>query len=98
MHGAKNPVPLAKVYGSGSEAAPAVDFTDGITRTLWLLVNGAPAFPVECRRQKAEALSCAAGVDWAQWLTVQDLTGDLSWSDWLHSAHLLTPEKPEGAG
>ncbi|ATG38119.1 hypothetical protein PhaeoP23_03966 (plasmid) [Phaeobacter piscinae] len=49
-HGKSNPVPLANVsyhpdYGIG--------FNDGITRTLWLLHNKAPIFPVLVRGQES---------------------------------------------
>lgn len=40
-HGAENPVPLADV---GFDTR--ISFTNGITRTLWLIYNGAKAFPV----------------------------------------------------
>ncbi len=66
-HGVSNPVPLADVtyhsdYGIG--------FTDGITRTLWLLHNKAPIFPVLVHGQESalglyefvgdQAMACAS--------------------------------------
>ena len=73
-HGAENPVPLAKI-GLSWGPPGAVVFIDGITRTLWLLANGASAFPVECEASIAEALSQAVGVEWAYPQTVQELLG-----------------------
>lgn len=48
--GERNPVPLALVSCNRfhGESRPSIGFTNGITRTLWLLANGAPMFPVEC--------------------------------------------------
>lgn len=48
--GAGNPVPLATpqwrfILDSGLPV-PALGFIDGITRTIWLLANGAERFPV----------------------------------------------------
>lgn len=37
-------------------------FTDGITRTIWLLANGVKAFPVECAFNQAPTLSRYAGL------------------------------------
>jgi hypothetical protein len=51
-----------------------VAFTDGITRTIWLLVHGAKYFPVECRVSGAEALARAAGYDGPEYQTVETLT------------------------
>jgi hypothetical protein len=76
-HGAENPVPLARV-GLSRRTHGYVAFTNGITRTLWLLANGAISFPIECDASSAEAFSRAVGVDWAQPMTVQNLLGDLN--------------------
>ena len=43
-HGIKNPVGLACLQANSQY--PQVSFTDGITRTIWLLANGASLFPV----------------------------------------------------
>ncbi len=72
--GAENPVPLAKI-GLSWGTPGAVVFRDGITRTLWLLANGASAFPVECEASIADTLSQAVGVEWAYPQTVQELLG-----------------------
>lgn len=81
--GRKNPVPLARVGLAGQRLEDGVAFGDGTTRSLWLWVNSAPAFPVECRAKEAKALQRIAGVEWAYSLTVEDLLGDMSWSDWV---------------
>lgn len=78
---AASPVPLARV-GIGF-APDSVGFSNGITRTLWLLANGAIAFPVECSAESADRLQRSAGAHWAHWLTVEELTGDYSWATYL---------------
>ena len=47
--GIENPVPLA-VVGYSNEIA----FTNGITRTKWLIINRARCFPLECNRRSAK--------------------------------------------
>ena len=44
-HGISNPVPLAEIVFN-SRHYPSVGFQNGITRTLYLLCNGAKVFPV----------------------------------------------------
>jgi hypothetical protein len=44
------------------EAWPVLDFGNGITRTIWLLHNGARYFPVECHRDEAPAFHRAIGI------------------------------------
>ena len=51
-----------------------VAFSNGITRTIWLLVHGAEYFPVECDASGAEALARAAGYDGPEYQTVGTLT------------------------
>lgn len=41
---------------------PWLGFTNGITRTIWLLANGAKVFPVECALDEADELQKLAGV------------------------------------
>lgn len=50
-----------------------IAFTNGITRTLWLLANGAAAFPVEVRTKQAERLQKLAGLPGGRSMTVADL-------------------------
>lgn len=61
--GIGNPVPLA--YAGAMREGPRVGigFTNGITRTFWLLANRAEAFPVMvCGRESAELMHKAAGL------------------------------------
>lgn len=58
-------------------STPVVSFTNGITRTFWLLVHGAPSFPVECSRSEAELLSRYCGVRGVASQTVAELTNTL---------------------
>ena len=71
--GVNNPVPLAKIVFHESLHSSYINFTDGITRTIWLLSNGVTAFPVECSTQEAEKLSLAAGFNPGEYLIVTDL-------------------------
>ncbi|WP_322075473.1 plasmid fertility inhibition factor family protein [Burkholderia cenocepacia] len=62
---ADSPVPLAEVRASseGSKGKVRIGFTNGITRTYWLLANRAPAFPVEVLgRDAAELLHRSCGI------------------------------------
>ena len=73
--GISNPVPLAKVNFATEVTKPSIwtkltnganqhdyiSFTNGITRTIWLLCNGAKSFPVEVAAHEEERLSNAAG-------------------------------------
>jgi hypothetical protein len=52
---------------------PHVGFTNGVTRTIWLLANGCNAFPVECELPGAEELQRYAGVPGTSLLTVSGL-------------------------
>lgn len=55
----RDPVPLAEVsYGvdTRGEDVPFVGFTNGITRTIWLLTQGCTAFPIECDRARTQDL------------------------------------------
>lgn len=77
-----NPVPLAEVGFSDREGR-AVDFTNGITRTMWLLVQGAKSFPVECRAAEAARMAALVGECGTGWATVESLTADLDYRAWL---------------
>lgn len=83
--GRTNPVPLALPgIRPLSEGGPlCVDFTNGITRTMWLLAAGAKAFPVECRSNTVDELHSLAGIPEMPPMTVQNLLSDLSWESWL---------------
>lgn len=84
--GRSNPVPLAlpSVWQLAEGGPPRVDFTNGITRTIWLLAAGAKAFPVECRGDSsARVMAELAGVPEMPPATVRDLLDGLSWESWL---------------
>ncbi|WP_104026903.1 plasmid fertility inhibition factor family protein [Vibrio jasicida] len=49
--GIENPVPLALMRAE--EQPKSVGFTDGVTRTIWLIANGAKYFPVKVYGAKA---------------------------------------------
>lgn len=63
--GSENPVPIAEVAPSNRSSQLFVGFNDGMTRTLWLLANHVPAFPVLCGGQH-EALMLAEAVGLAK--------------------------------
>lgn len=74
-HGSANPVPLALIGVNNEKAGASVGFTNGITRTIWLLANGATAFPIECATKEADALYAAAGMEEFPVSTVEELLG-----------------------
>jgi hypothetical protein len=51
----------------------SLHFTNGITRTIWLLTAGAKSFPVECSAESAPLLQELAGVVNSQFLTIAQL-------------------------
>jgi hypothetical protein len=61
--GSSNPVPLADVGAWNDERGRThIGFTNGITRSFWLIANGAPSFPVQVYgRASAEVLHRTAG-------------------------------------
>lgn len=52
---------------------PYITFTDGITRTIWLLTHGAQYFPVMCDRSNAELLQLMAGEPDGKALSLKEL-------------------------
>ncbi|MFZ6006871.1 MAG: plasmid fertility inhibition factor family protein [Nitrospirota bacterium] len=50
-----------------------VAFTDGITRTIWLLTQGCKAFPVECYMPEAKELYRVAAAHRTNFYTVDEL-------------------------
>lgn len=55
-----------------------VAFTNGITRTIWLLVHGAKYFPVECSiKEGAGRLAKIAGYSGNEYRTVEQLTTNI---------------------
>lgn len=82
-HGIENPVPLANIGvhpPRGENGCTSVAFTNGITRTIWLLANGASAFPIECSAAEAAALHAAAGIEEFPVCTVAALLGHMTWA------------------
>lgn len=79
--GATNPVPLAYV-GLGF-SAKSIAFTNGVTRTLWLLSHDASAFPVSCSTDEADTIQQLVGVSWAKWQTVEEITSGYTWEQYL---------------
>ncbi|MEP9642037.1 hypothetical protein DXO206_023120 (plasmid) [Xanthomonas oryzae pv. oryzae] len=63
--GSSNPVPLADVGAWNDERGRShIGFTNGITRSFWLISNGAPSFPVQVYgRESAELLHRTAGTN-----------------------------------
>ncbi len=55
-YGIINPVPVPDVVCNDHNSSKYVAFTNGVTRTIWLLSHGAEYFPVECRLSN--------GADW----------------------------------
>lgn len=48
-----SPVPLANLSARYVDDRPYIGFTNGVTRTFWLLSNGAKSFPVEVYGEKS---------------------------------------------
>ena len=71
---------LRRLLGMAPPAEPRVDIflEDGVTRTLWLLRNGARILPMECRSlDDARRLAQAAGVPDAPVRSVAQLRAEL---------------------
>lgn len=52
---------------------PVLSFTDGVTRTIWLLTHGVKVMPVKCPEGEAALLQALAGVDGGQPVAVSAL-------------------------
>ncbi|WP_133125876.1 plasmid fertility inhibition factor family protein [Thalassospira marina] len=62
-HGRENPVPLAYPHITFTGNEFSISFTNGITRTIWLIANGAKSFPIEVREfSQAELFHGLMGV------------------------------------
>lgn len=55
---------------------PWLGFTNGITRTIWLLANGATVFPVECALDEAAELQQLAGLPDGRPVALSELISD----------------------
>ncbi|QQC67846.1 plasmid fertility inhibition factor family protein [Paraburkholderia ginsengisoli] len=64
---------LRKLVGYEREDIPHVSFSDGITRTIWLLTHGARVFPVMCSVSEAPLLKQLAGLPGGSFCTVDQL-------------------------
>lgn len=63
-HGKENPVPLAFAGAHQERDRVDIGFSNGVTRTFWLIANKAPSFPVQVHgRESAELLNKVAGLD-----------------------------------
>lgn len=85
-HGITNPVPLAQVNYESTGGVQNywskltkktqqghLSFTNGITRTIWLLAHGAKYFPVEVSPGKHKELSLASGCHDNMVLDIHDM-------------------------
>lgn len=61
-----------------------VDFTNGITRTIWLLTQGCPAFPIECEMPGARDLHLVAAASNTHFYTVGELAEVASHAQRIH--------------
>lgn len=59
--------------GLRSRTEPCIGFTDGVTRTLWLLANGAHVFPVTCSLSAAATPHAVAGAPGSRFLSVAQI-------------------------
>jgi hypothetical protein len=83
--GESNPVPLAKLWVTPDQGAgkpQQIGFTNGITRTIWLLANGAKSFPIECNTESAAMLHALAGSG-KEPITVTELLNGYTREVWL---------------
>jgi hypothetical protein len=69
---AKTPT-CGRTYVSPRAPPYYVDFNEGVTRTFWLIANGARAFPVAIDSTEASALHSEAGLSESPPLTIKQL-------------------------
>lgn len=67
-----------KHVGDHTESIPNVGFTNGVTRTIWLLYHGATYFPVLTRRSSADLLNKLAGMSGGEPMSVDQLIPQFS--------------------
>lgn len=70
--GRRKPFFLRSLASAETTESPSLNFTDGITRTIWLLTFGAKSFPVECSTAEAPLLQKLAGTG-SRYRTVDEL-------------------------
>jgi hypothetical protein len=64
---------LRKFFNVESSTVPVLGFTNGVTRTIWLLTAGATVFPVECSKRQAPLLHELAGIAGGRFKMVDEL-------------------------
>ncbi|MDZ6457374.1 hypothetical protein U4U03_22645 [Escherichia coli] len=63
-HGRENPVPLAFAGAHQERHRVDIGFSNGVTRSFWLIANKAPSFPIQVHgRESAELLNKVCGLD-----------------------------------
>lgn len=62
-----------QVVRTATRMRTTLSFTNGITRTIWLLTEGAKEFPVECDIKSAALLEALAGVPGCRYQTFEEL-------------------------
>ncbi|HIF9170109.1 TPA: plasmid fertility inhibition factor family protein [Photobacterium damselae] len=76
-----SPVKLA-FLSVNSYQIPNISFTDGVTRTVWLLAHGASCFPIYVYREKdAQHVHQFVGLRNISFISLQELSDKLSLSD-----------------
>ncbi len=64
---------FTRLEGYEGNSVEYISFTNGVTRTLWLLENGVKVFPIECRIGEARDMQRAVGVADEDYITVEQL-------------------------
>jgi hypothetical protein len=64
---------LKRCVGVREQEELSLHFTNGVTRTIWLLTSGAKSFPIECSIESAPLLQRLAGVTDSQFSTIEQL-------------------------
>jgi hypothetical protein len=64
---------FTKKVVTARKGQPWLGFTNGITRTIWLLANGAKVFPVECALKKSDELQDLTGVPGGRLVVLSEL-------------------------
>lgn len=67
-----------KHVGDQTESIPNVGFTNGVTRTIWLLYHGAKYFPVLTNKSGANLLNQFAGIPNGEPMSVDQLIPELT--------------------
>lgn len=62
-----------QLIGYRKEQFNYISFSNGITRSIWLMAYGAEAFPVACRKEEAPLLQRSAGLHGGKPQTIAEL-------------------------